>query len=362
MKKLSLQNPSYRYLEQSFKEWLDVQGYAPSTVYNLPNHIRELLHYLESKDIQNIKELNIKHIENYYHQLKERSNQRRGGGLSNGHLNKHIQSLRKFTTYLRKVGRLEIPEINLKDEETENRIIYLTVEEIQQLFKATHQAVEPRERVNVHIHEAIQARDRAMLAVFYGCGLRRNEGVNLDVGDINFDRAASGKSVLHVRKGKNYKERLVPISKTNLKYLTEYMYDHRPELAKGSKAEALFIAYTTAKRLHGQSLFIRLKKLQYQTGNQDLIEKEIGLHTLRHSIATHFLQAGMKLESISRFLGHSSLESTQIYTHVAGDGVLGNDPVDHFNDGTGCSVSIERVQPFNNIKQYESIRLSEDEL
>lgn len=331
-----LQNPSYRYLEQSFKEWLDVQGYAPSTVYNLPNHIRELLHYLESKDIQNIKELNIKLIENYYHQLKERSNQRRGGGLSNGHLNKHIQSLRKFTTYLRKVGRLEIPEITLKDEETENRIIYLTVDEITDLFKITHR-VQYKKQVSEKVQEALCARDRAMLAVFYGCGLRRTEGVSLDVADINFD-----KSVLHVRKGKNYKERLVPISKTNLKYLTEYVYDHRPELTKGSKVEALFIAYTTTKRMQGQSLFIRLKNLQYQTGDQDLIEKEIGLHTLRHSIATHFLQAGMKLESISRFLGHSSLESTQIYTHVAG-------------------IPIEKAQPFNNIKNYDSIQLSEDE-
>lgn len=336
MKKLILQNAAYRYLEQSFKEWLDVQGYAPSTVYVLPTQVRELLHYLELKDINNIQELNIKHIENYYQTLKERSNQRRGGGLSNAHLNKHIQGLRKFTTYLRKVGRLEIPEINLKDEETENRIIYLTIEEIQQLFKATYEQEKPPNKPP-EVLEAIQARDRAMLAVFYGCGLRRTEGVSLDVGDLNFD-----KSVLHVRKGKNYKERLVPISKTNLKYLTEYIYDHRPELTKGSKAEALFIAYTTAKRLHGQSLFIRLKKLQYQTGNNDLIEKEIGLHTLRHSIATHFLQAGMKLESISRFLGHRSLESTQIYTHVAG-------------------IPIEQVQPFNNIKQYESIRQSEDE-
>ncbi|WP_425391696.1 tyrosine-type recombinase/integrase [Ekhidna sp.] len=337
MKKLILQNASYRYLEQSFKEWLDIQGYAPSTVYNLPNHIRELLHYLESKDINNIKELNIKHIERYYHQLKERGNQRRGGGLSNAHLNKHIQSLRKFTSYLRKVGRLEIPEITLKDEETVNKIIYLTEEEIRLLFKATYQEWEKKLNVSPEVSEAIRARDRAMLAVFYGCGLRRNEGVMLDVCDINFDR-----SVLHVRKGKNYKERFVPISKTNLKYLTEYIYDHRGELTKGVKTDAVFVAYTTAKRMQGQSLFVRLKNLQYQTGDLDLIEKEIGLHTLRHSIATHFLQAGMKLESISRFLGHSSLESTQIYTHVAG-------------------IPIERAQPFNNIKEYESIRLSEDE-
>ena len=337
MKKLALNNPSYRYLEKSFKDWLDVQGYAQSTVYVLPNQIRELLHYLEAQEIQSIKELNIKHIQSYYQQLKERSNQRRGGGISNAHLNKHIQSLRRFTEYLRKVGRLEIPEINLKDEETESKIIYLSEEEIQLLFKATYQKPEKKPNTSEAVFEAIQSRDRAMLAIFYGCGLRRTEGVSLDIGDINFDR-----SILHVRKGKNYKERLVPISKTNLKYLTEYIYDHRPELTKGSKTEALFIAYTTSKRMQGQSLFIRLKNLQYQTGNVDLIEKEIGLHTLRHSIATHFLQAGMKLESISRFLGHSSLESTQIYTHVAG-------------------IPLEKAQPFNNLKSYDPIQLSEDE-
>jgi integrase/recombinase XerD len=337
MKNLALANPSFRYLEQSFKEWLDVQGYAPSTVYNLPSHVRELLYYLEQQEITNIKQLNIQHIESHYEQLKQRTNQRRGGGLSNGHLNKHIQALRRFTEYLRKVGRLNIPEIQLENEETEHKITYLTTEEINLLFKTTY--IKPSYKINAPppIQEAMQSRDRAMLALFYGCGLRRNEGVQVDIGDINFDR-----SILHVRKGKNYKERFVPISKSNLKHLTEYIYDHRPELLKGSKLEALFVSHVNSRRMQGQSLFVRLKNLQYQTGNIDLIEKEIGLHTLRHSIATHFLQAGMKLESISRFLGHSSLESTQIYTHLAG-------------------IPIERVQPFNNLKNHDPIKLSEDE-
>lgn len=337
MKKLILDNPSFRYLENSFKEWLDVQGYAPSTVYKLPLHIRELLHYLEIQGVSQIKGLNTKLIEDHYHKLKERSNQRRGGGISNGHLNKHIQALRKFTKYLRKVGRLEIPEINLKDEETEHKITYLTEEEIQQVFKATHQRPQGKLSMGEATMLAMQARDRAMLAIFYGCGLRRNEGVQLNIGDINFDR-----SILHVRIGKNYKERFVPISKANKTYLQDYVYDHRPELTKGSKVEALFIAYSTTKRMQGQSLLIRLKNLQCQTNDTDLIEKEIGLHTLRHSIATHFLQAGMKFESISRFLGHSSLESTQIYTHVAG-------------------VDQRKNQPYNNIPKREIIQLPEDE-
>ncbi len=336
MKKLNLDNPSFRYLEQSFREWLDVLGYAPTTVYNMPNLLREFLKYLESKEIKQINELKGKHIEAYYQKLKERSNQIRGGGLSNAHLNKHIQGIRKFAEYLQKVGRLDIPEVRLKNEEAESKITYLTEEEIQLLFKATYQPPERRPNTSEAVYEAMQSRDRAMLSIFYGCGVRRNEGVNLDVGDINFDR-----SLLHVRKGKKLTERFVPVSKTSLKHLTEYIYDHRPELTLGSKSGALFITYQTQSRMQGQSLSIRLKLLQYQTGDLDINEKEIGLHTLRHSIATHLLNAGMKLESISKFLGHSSLESTQIYTHLEDN---------------------KLEQSFDNIPTREYGKLHEDEL
>ena len=355
MKKLNLDNASFRYLEQSFREWLDVLGYAESTVYNLPNHIRELLHFLETQGVSNIKELRSIHIEQFYQKLKERSNQTRGGGLSNAHLNKHIQAIRKFTEYLAKVGRLDIPEVKLKDETQESKLIYLTEEEIQLLFKATYQIPERKHKMAEAITEALQSRDRAMLSIFYGCGLRRNEGVNLDVSDINFDR-----SLLHVRKGKNLKERFVPVSKTSLKHLTEYIYDHRPELTLGSRAGALFISYNTKTRMQGQSLNIRLKVLQYETGDLDLNEKEIGLHTLRHSIATHLLAAGMKLESISRFLGHSSLESTQIYTHLpavasAKEGLLSEDEI--IKD----QPCLPDRQAFNLIPTREYGKLHEDE-
>ena len=98
--------------------------------------------------------------------------------------------------------------------------------------------------------------------------------------------------------------------------------------------------------MNGQSMLLRLKQLQREAGrlegNLTLLEKEIGLHTLRHSIATHLMAAGMKLESISRFLGHSSLESTQIYTHLAG-------------------LEKEKKQPFNSIPNYEIGQLHEDE-
>lgn len=336
MKKLVIKNPSFRFIEQSFREWLDIQGFADTTVYNLPHHIRELLHYLDTQGVTNIKELEIRHIYAHYEKLKERTHQRRSGGLSNGHLNKHIQALRKFTDYLRKVGRIQLPALKLDNEAGTHKPNFLTEEEIKELFEASYRTGERKHNVPEVVLAAIQSRDRAMLAVYYGCGLRRNEGAHLDLSDINFD-----KSILHVRKGKNYKERFVPISKSSLKYLTEYIYDHRIQLVKSSTIDALFLGQR-GLRMQGQSLFVRLKSLQQRSGNLNLVEKEIGLHTLRHSIATHLMMAGMKIESISRFLGHSSLESTQIYTHLAG-------------------LEAEREQPFNNIPTYEIGKLHEDE-
>lgn len=337
MKRLPLQTPSFRYLEQSFREWLDVLGYAPKTVKRMPWNIREMLHYFENHGITSIKEIDSKRIKKYFNEhLKQRpSAGHKGGALDSATLNHHINAIHKFLDYLRQVGRLILAQPNLKREEPGRRIVYLTEEEVQQLFKASYQQPDPRPDLPDSRIEAMQSRDRAMLAIFYGCGLRRNEGVHLNVDDINFDRA-----ILHVRKGKQYKERFVPISKTALKHLQEYVYDHRGELLQGVKAEALFISLR-AQRIDGQTLQLRLNHLQQRSNNPELMEKEIGLHTLRHSIATHLLQAGMPLESISRFLGHSSLESTQIYTHLIGQ---------------------PQEQSFDNLKHYEAIQLHEDEL
>jgi integrase/recombinase XerD len=153
-------------------------------------------------------------------------------------------------------------------------------------------------------------RDKAMLTIYYGCGLRRNEGLHIELNDIFWD-----KQLLYVSKGKNNKERFVPISKAGLKHLENYLYDARPLLIKDHKEELFFIN-ERGKPMQGQMMLLRLDQLVTRTENITLQEKEIGLHTLRHSIATHLLSNGMKLEKIKDFLGHSSLESTQIYTHL----------------------------------------------
>jgi integrase/recombinase XerD len=303
MKQLTIKSESFRYVEKSFGEWLDILGYSAQRVYYMPCQIREMLHYLEQNGTTNINGIDNKKIKEYYNQLKMRPNMRRGGGLSGASLNGHLNAIYKFMDYLRQSGRLILPLLKIpREERATEEVIALTQEEVQQLYKACESGNTWLERYDL--------RDRAMLAILYGCGMRRNEAYHLDVSDILFDRG-----LIHVRKGKNYKERFVPIGKTNLSYLQDYLYESRPLFLKNKKDEALFIS-TQRARMQGQSMLHRLKILIVRTENFMLMEKTTGLHTLRHSIATHLLENGMSLENIARFLGHSSLESTQIYTHL----------------------------------------------
>jgi len=293
MKKLTLQNPIYRKLEAGFREWLALLGYAESTVYNLPRQTREFLHYLEQEGMTDITSIHTHHVHSFFLQLKKRKNRRRKGRLSSAHLNKYLQALRLLSKYTRQTnqGHFTVSLPNVKGIKPVPAV--LTTDEVQKLFAAcgpTHYGL----------------RDKAMLSVLYGCGLRRSETVNLETEDV---LVTSG--LLYVRAGKNYTERYVPMNESIIQHLQNYLKHGRPMLVKRSNP-ALLLNYR-GYRLGGQSLIHRLQYLKNKAG----IRKTIGLHTLRHSIATHLLASGMALENIARFLGHKSLESTQIYTHLA---------------------------------------------
>lgn len=157
-----------------------------------------------------------------------------------------------------------------------------------------------------------------MLDIFYGCGLRASEGAALNLSDLLFE-----KSLLYVRKGKGYRERYVPMSKQVKADLQEYIINQRTHLlnAKQSKApdessQALLLG-RGGIRWSIQGMYHRLQLLKSKTNNEMLKQKSFGLHILRHSIATHLLQDGMRLENIALFLGHKSIETTQKYTHLA---------------------------------------------
>ena len=121
--------------------------------------------------------------------------------------------------------------------------------------------------------------------------------------------------MIYVRYGKGYKQRYVPMSKTTANRIEEYIYYDRPNHKANTEIQELIIN-RIGRAMQGISLLGRVKKLQQTTYHKSLTDKTIGLHTLRHSIATHLLHRGMSLQQIAQFLGHSSIDTTQIYTHL----------------------------------------------
>lgn len=295
MQSFNLTTPEFIHLEESFGEWLRLLNFEQSTVKYAPRKVREFLCWLEQQQINELTAITKTVIENYFTYLKERRNNRRKGKLSRNYLRTHITALRKLARYLRETGRESFEvDVQLPGRNRNIKSIF-TLSEIKALYNACE-------------GDALGIRDRAMLAVYYGCGLRRNEGINLDVSDVLLN-----KNLLYVSKGKNYKERYVPMTEAVKEDLQNYLEFARP-MFLNLQTQALFLS-CTGSRLITQGMAVRLQKLKEKAG----IDKEAGLHTLRHSIATHLLQSGMKLSQIKRFLGHSSMESTQIYTHLANE-------------------------------------------
>jgi len=303
MKKLPIHSETFQTLLESYKSWLEVLGYAESTVYNLPNHLQEFFHYIERKGHRDTSLITNHTIKDYYKNLSGRANARRGGGLSKAFLNKHQQALKLFQTYLKEHNVKRGFGVHLKGEKISQQRVknVLTQPEIKQLFETCDYS---------HMQEHFRQRDKTILALLYSCGLRRNEAVHVNCSDILFEKGR-----VYVRKGKNYKERFVPINTHNLQMIEEYMYDGRLDFLRNKETDSLLVSHQ-GNRMGDQSVALRLEAIIEASDNETIQEKGITLHTLRHSIATHLLQNKVPMKSISKFLGHSSLESTQIYTHL----------------------------------------------
>jgi len=303
-------------LEGGFLSWLQTLGYSESTVTTRKRNIREFLLYLERCDISAMDQAARDKTERFVRYLKRRENKLSAGGLMNASINVGISSVNKFFEYLRQTRNPAFNPDNLQYmKELYKPRVVLSLQEISALYEATYMQkwfarVETKE-----YQRAIQQRDRAMLGVYYGCGLRKSEGTSLTVSDILTER-----KLVFVRKGKGSKERYVPVTDGNLHYLTEYLQDGRNLLlTKSQDSTESFFINQFGGSCSDQALSARLDRLVKNSSSPGLQSKRPSLHTLRHSIATHLLQSGMEIEMIQKFLGHASLESTQIYTHLANE-------------------------------------------
>ena len=294
MRKLTLKNKTYKALEEGYKNWLKRLGYSQTTVYSFPGQVREYLHWLELNGQSEINKINRVTAEAFMTYFKDRPNQNGGGSVSSAHTNKQIYCLNLLFKYLRLTDQMK-EKIKLVYEEKSNsktRII-LSEKEVKTLYMMCGT-------------DALGQRDRAMLGVYYGCGLRRTEGLKLEVEDVIFD-----KRLLYVRQSKNGWSRYVPMVSSVQIDLECYINNGRKILMNGRSPSNLFLS-ERGTQLNPSSMLLRLKDLLMQAG----LPREVCLHSLRHSIGTHLRNQGMKLEQISLFLGHKSLDSSQIYTHL----------------------------------------------
>jgi integrase/recombinase XerD len=173
----------------------------------------------------------------------------------------------------------------------------LSIEEIDGLIDA------------VDVEKPEGQRNKAILETLYSCGLRVSELVNLKISNLFFDQ-----SFIKVE-GKAGKERLVPVSKNGIDEITKYRTGYRTTLKISKDSENILFLNRRGKKLSRVMIFTIIKNLAEKVG----LEKRISPHTFRHSFATHLINGGADLRAVQEMLGHESILTTEIYTHLDRD-------------------------------------------
>jgi len=298
-------NTGFTTLTAEYKKWLETLGYSKTILDNYKNRLRDFLEYLENKQISSITQLTGKHINDYHNFLETRSNKRiTGRFLSTGFLEQNFYAIDKFLEFLHQYGMANVPQPikrRMVKDKTEwlQKIEVWTQDEVKSLYNCISESYQ---KLNFEKRQIKHYELKLIFALYYGCGLRLSEGYNLNIQDVDFDR-----KTVFVRQGKYSKDRFVPMSSGVYNELQNYIYNYRHRLRL--KHNRLF----NCSKNH---IWLLLKDLQEGCPEENIKAKNLTLHTLRHSIATHLLQNGMNIENISLFLGHSSLNTTQHYTHL----------------------------------------------
>jgi integrase/recombinase XerD len=292
MRHLVIYNKEYRQQLSEFRSHLERIGYHPNTQKSMHSSLQEFFYWLERQGIHQIEAITAKQIRKHYEYLNERPNQTRPGNLSESMVHGHLWSIKTFFNYQQSIGKITINPFSIltfpKVEHKQREV--LSIEEVKELYAACE-----------------TMRDQAMLGLFYGCGMRRAEAMQLNISDIHFK---SG--LLYVRSGKGKKRRVIPLTEqviTDLK--NYYLYERSFYSNHNHIGEQAFILHQQGGRM--RDYWKRLKYLIKKAG----LPKQISLHHLRHSIATHLLESGLSIEQVRDFLGHAHLESTQIYTRIS---------------------------------------------
>jgi len=257
--------------------------------------LKDFFSFIESRKVFEIEEITAFEVSEFYRQVKERKSLRSGQTLTEKSVYDIMRCVQMYFGYLLKTNRIKInPASHLRFRSCHRRPprTVFTQEEVRELYKA-----------------AKTLQERIILHIAYGCGLRAGEVCNLNKDDLYFTE-----NLVIVQKGKNNKRRIIPVHESVMKELQQFIFSNE------NKKEFVFYNQTGGRMQVG-TLNRRLKDIIKRTDFYKRFTTEemdkIGIHTLRHSIATHLLENGMKLEQVQVFLGHSHAETTEIYTHIS---------------------------------------------
>ncbi|MCC6319533.1 MAG: site-specific tyrosine recombinase XerD [Gemmatimonadaceae bacterium] len=274
---------------ERFDDWLSLeQGASPRTREAYGRDVQRLTVYALTQGVRAPVALTPAQLRTWVWHLKDI-------GLGTLSIRRNVSAVRTYFRFLLGEGavtsdpsdRIELPRParELPD--------VLTSDEVDRLIAAVPQG------------HALYFRDKAMLELAYGAGLRVSEWIGIQVRDLLFDN-----DVVRIM-GKGSKERLVPIGRSAVAAVSIYLRELRPRLERGEGKGVLFLN-ARGRPLSRMGAWDVLRRAVERAG----IEKHVSPHTLRHSFATHLLEGGADLRAVQEMLGHADISTTQVYTHI----------------------------------------------
>lgn len=272
-----------------FLDYLRVEcGVADNTIISYSNDLRKINRFCKSKGKNRMSEIKKEDLVQFIGYQKRKD-------FSVSSISRSLAAVKSFFRFL-------VREKIIKEDPTS------TIETLR-LWKKIPEVLSSREINRLlskpNIRNGKGLRDKAILELMYATGLRVSEISSLKINDVNLEVG-----FLKV-KGKGGKERIVPMGKKAMHFLSRYINETRQEMLRNTSSDAVFIS-SYRRQLSRQSIWKMIKFYLKKAR----VNKKIHPHTLRHSFATHLLEGGADLRSVQEMLGHSSISTTQIYTHI----------------------------------------------
>jgi len=288
----------YKTLVHEYRNYLRLKGYAKKSITKyLDGAIRFNEYLLKERGVRRIQDVTREDIKCYQSKVYSMRRQRDDMPLGLSRKSGLVNAVKNYFKFLLKTGYvLYNPAAGMDLPRVRREVLreVLKEREIKKILK------------NIKGNTPVEARDRAMLEVLYSTGIRNTEMRNIKMKDIDTDRRE-----LRIREGKGGKDRIVPLGRIASAWVEEYIREVRPKFLWDKDTEYLFISVRGRKLTIGMPNYI-VKKYAKRAG----IKKNVKTHMLRHTCATHLLKGGADIRYVQELLGHSSLDSTQIYTKI----------------------------------------------